>query len=54
MATFFENTWDRARDVSMQTGEWFNRLNREEWLVLLIVICAIGFTSLLGFQSRRL
>ncbi len=54
MGTFFQNTWDRVRDVSTQTGEWFNGLNREEWLVLLIVAGAIGFSSLLGFQSRRL
>jgi hypothetical protein len=54
MSSFFQNTWDRVRDVPTQTGEWFNHLNREEWLVVLIVICAIGFMSLLGFQSRRL
>jgi hypothetical protein len=54
MGSFFQNTWDRLRDVPTQTSEWFNGLNREEWLVLLVVVCAFGFMSLLGFQSRRL
>ncbi len=26
----------------------------EEWLVTLVVVCAMGFVSLLGFRSQRL
>ncbi len=54
MSLFFQDMWYRAADAPSQTWEWFNTLNREEWLVTLIVVCAVGFVSLLGFQTRRL
>jgi hypothetical protein len=54
MGSFFENIRYHASDASSQTWRWFNSLNREEWMVMLVVICACGFVSLLGFQSRRL
>jgi hypothetical protein len=54
MSSFFQNVWYRAADVPSQTWSWFSGLNREEWLVVLIIVCACGFVSLLGFQSRRL
>lgn len=54
MGSFFEDLWNRAAEAPSLTWDWFNSLNREEWLVVLIVICATGFVSLLGFQSRRI
>jgi len=53
MGSFFENIWYRAAEAPSNTWQWFNRLNREEWLVVLVVVCVCGFVSLLGFNSRR-
>jgi hypothetical protein len=54
MGSFFTDLWYRAAEAPSNTWDWFNSLNREEWLVTLIVVCAAGFVSLLGFQTRRL
>jgi hypothetical protein len=54
MSSFFESVWYGAAEVPGHTWQWFNGLNREEWLVVLVVVCVFGFVSLLGFQSRRL
>jgi hypothetical protein len=54
MASFFEDMMDRANDVPGDTWQWFNTLNREEWLVVLTVVCACGFVAMLGFRSTRL
>ncbi|MCI0334184.1 MAG: hypothetical protein L0228_13280 [Planctomycetes bacterium] len=54
MSSFFESIYYRAADVPGQTWEWFNGLNREEWLVVLAITFASGFVALLGFQANRL
>jgi hypothetical protein len=54
MGSFFVDLWYHTAEAPSQTWAWFNSLNREEWLVVLVVVCAFGFVSLLGFQSRRL
>jgi len=54
MGSFFEDIWYRAAEMPGHTWGWFNGLNREEWLVVLTIVCACGFVSLLGFTSRRL
>ncbi len=54
MGSFFENVWYHAADFPAQTWQWFNSLNREEWIVTLVIVCVCGFVSLLGFQSRRI
>lgn len=54
MGSFLEDIWYRATEAPSQTWQWFNCLNREEWMVVLAVVCACGFVSLLGFHSRRL
>ena len=54
MGSILESIWYRAADVPGETWQWFNSLNREEWLVVLAIVCASGFVSLLGFQARRL
>jgi hypothetical protein len=54
MGRFLEDIWVRAGEAPAHTWDWFNSLNREEWMVTLIVVCAAGFVALLGFQTRRL
>ena len=54
MGSFFTDLWYRAAEAPSNTWAWFNSLNREEWLLTLVVVCAAGFISLLGFQARRL
>ena len=54
MWSFLESLYYRASDAPGATWNWFNTLNREQWLVVLVVACACGFVSLLGFNARRL
>jgi len=54
MTSFFEHMTDRAGEIPGATWQWFNGLNREEWLVVLTVVCVCGFVALLGFRSNRL
>jgi hypothetical protein len=54
MGSFLTDLWYRAAEAPSQTWDWFNGLNREEWLVVLVVTCAGGLIRLLGFQSKRL
>jgi len=54
MGSFFESIWIRAGAMPGATWDWFNALNREEWIVVLTVVCVCGFASLLGFNSQRL
>jgi disulfide bond formation protein DsbB len=54
VGTFFADLWDRARTAQTDTWQWFNGLNREEWLVVLVVTCVCGFACMLGFRSNRL
>jgi hypothetical protein len=54
MDSYIQSFWQRVGEVQGQVWSWFSGLNREEWLVLLAVVCACGFLSLRGMQSRRL
>jgi hypothetical protein len=54
MSSVFESVYYGAAEVPNQTWEWFNGLNREEWLVVLAITFACGLVALLGFQSRRI
>ncbi len=54
MRSFFESLYYGAADVPDSTWQWFNGLNREEWIVVLAVTFACGFIALLGFQARRI
>jgi hypothetical protein len=53
MASLLEPIWSRVAELQGATWQWFSGLNREEWLVLLAVVCACGFLSLRGFHGRR-
>ena len=54
MSWLIDEIYYRAAEVPGQTWEWFNGLNREEWLVLLAITFASGFAALLGFHARRM
>jgi hypothetical protein len=54
MGSFFQDLWFRAQEAPGETWQWFNELSREEWLVVLTVVCACGFVSLLGFRRHNL
>lgn len=54
MGSYIADFWDRARVAPDDAWHWFNSLNREEWLVVLIVTCSFGFVAMLGFRSHRL
>jgi hypothetical protein len=54
MGSFLLDIWCRIAEAPNNTWDWFNGLSREEWMVTLIVVCAAGFMSLLGFNSRRI
>ena len=43
-----------ASSVKGDVWTWFMTLGREEWLVVLAIVCAIGFAALLGYRSRCL
>jgi hypothetical protein len=53
MNSVFEDLLDRANQIPGETWAWFNELNREEWLVVLMVVCACGFVCMLGFRGSR-
>ena len=53
MGSFFEDLWYGAADLPTNTWSWFNGLNREEWLLVLIVVCSLGFVMMLGFRNNR-
>ena len=54
MAALIDSLWYHVGNIQSQVWQWFAGLNREEWLVLLAIVCACGFLSLRGMQSRRL
>jgi hypothetical protein len=44
----------RYADRILQTSwSWISSLNKEEWLLLLIVVTALGFLCMRGFGSRK-
>ena len=52
MGSFFEKVSDRAGVLAGDLWGWFNILTREEWLVVLALVSALGFLCMLGFGSR--
>ena len=45
-STFCGNKLDDA-------WNWFNNLNREEWMVVLALVAVAGFLCMLGMQTRK-
>lgn len=54
VGSIFQVMVERVENIPGETWQWFNTLNREEWLVVLTVVCACGFVAMLGFRSSRL
>ena len=54
MSEFFDRTSELTAGVKADVWTWFMTLGREEWLVVLAVVCACGFVALLGCRSRYL
>ena len=54
MQAIFGRVSDLVSSVKGDTWGWFTTLTREEWLVVLAVVCACGFVALLGYRSRYL
>ena len=54
MFSTVQDVWHSAAEAPSQAWHWFNTLNREEWMVTLIVVCVFGFVCLMGFQSKRI
>lgn len=52
MTAIFERMAGASSRVSGDVWDWFNRLNREEWIVVLAVVSVIGFLGMLGYGSR--
>lgn len=50
---FIGGLWERTNDLPGHTWQWFNSLNREEWIVTLTVACVLGFLCLTGMRSHR-
>jgi hypothetical protein len=54
MNSFFEDIWYGTAALPGKSWEWFNGLSREEWLVVLAVVCVSGFVCMLGFRGSRI
>jgi hypothetical protein len=52
MGNYFGSAGQWVGSVMHETWVWLNRLNQQEWIALLIVVAALGFTCMRGFSSR--
>jgi hypothetical protein len=52
MSDLFQRAYDETQQVSGDVWQWFNRLSREEWVVVLGVVSVLGFFCMLGYGSR--
>lgn len=43
---------ERLNDASGDLWNWFNSLSRDEWMIVLAVVTALGFLCMRGFGSR--
>lgn len=44
--------YEKLNDVPGDTWRWFSALSREEWMIVLTVVTALGFLCMLGYGSR--
>jgi hypothetical protein len=54
MFAIFGRVSDLVSNIKGDVWTWFMTLRREEWLVVLAVVCVCGFVALLGYRSRCL
>jgi hypothetical protein len=52
MAELFRQLFAPVHDVRGDLWDWFSRLTREEWVVVLAVVSVLGFLCMLGYGSR--
>ena len=52
MADLYQGIIDQVFGVQDDVWNWFNRLTREEWVVVLLVVSVLGFFCMLGYGSR--
>lgn len=52
MAALMQRLVDETHQLRGDAWEWFSRLTREEWLVVLAVVSVLGFLCMLGYGSR--
>ena len=52
MSGFYEMLGSHVSAASSGVWAWFAALTREEWVVVLFVVSALGFLCMLGYGSR--
>jgi hypothetical protein len=52
MSDIAQHVYDRGTNVYGDVWQWFNGLDREEWVVVLGAVCVMGFFCMLGYGSR--
>ncbi len=52
MAALIQRMVDETHELRGDLWEWFSRLSREEWVVVLAVVSVLGFLCMLGYGSR--
>ncbi len=52
MTDYIQRFFDQTGQFRGDMWDWFNRLTREEWVVVLAVVAVLGFLCMLGFGSR--
>ncbi len=52
MSELFQNLFSHSLNLRGDVWDWFNRLTREEWVVVLAVVSILGFLCMLGYGSR--
>lgn len=53
MANLIQRFFDQSSQYRGDVWDWFNRLTREEWVVVLAVVSVLGFLCMLGYGSRN-
>lgn len=52
MSELFTKIFSNTHEIRGDVWDWFNRLSREEWVVVLAVTAVLGFLCMLGYGSR--
>lgn len=52
MSEMFRRVVDHSFALRGDVWNWFSRLTREEWVVVLAVVSVLGFLCMLGYGSR--
>lgn len=44
---------ERINDAPGDAWAWFNSLTRDEWMIVLAITAALGFSCMFGFGNRK-